>query len=51
VDITDITFLELTETEEGTVEARATISAYTFSTQPPTPVEGQQAANQKQQGK
>lgn len=51
VDISDITFLELTEAEQGTVEARATISAYTFSTQPLAPAGDQQAANQKQQGK
>ncbi|MGD9401052.1 MAG: type 4a pilus biogenesis protein PilO [bacterium] len=51
VDISDITFLELTEAEEGTVEARATVSAYTFSRQPQVPGEGQQAANQKQKGK
>jgi len=51
VDISDITFLELTETEQGTVEARATISAYTFSTQPLAPGGAEQAANQKQQGK
>jgi type IV pilus assembly protein PilO len=51
VDISDLTFLELSEGEEGTVEARATISAYTFSKQPLTPAEGQQAANTKQKGK
>lgn len=51
VDIADITFLELMETEEGTVEARATISAYTFSKQPLMPDANQQAANRKQQGK
>jgi type IV pilus assembly protein PilO len=51
VDVSDITFLELTEAEEGTVEARATISAYTFSRKPLTPEGGAQAANQKQQGK
>lgn len=51
VDISDVTFLELTEVEQGTVEARATISAYTFSKQPLMPGEDQQAANPKQQGK
>jgi type IV pilus assembly protein PilO len=51
VDISDIAFLELSESEEGTVEARATISAYTFSKQPLMPDAGQQAANQTQKGK
>jgi type IV pilus assembly protein PilO len=51
VDISDIAFLELTEAEGGTVEARATISAYTFSTQPMMPNAKQQAPNTKQQGK
>jgi type IV pilus assembly protein PilO len=51
VDISDITFLELSETEEGTVEARATVSAYTFSVQPLVPAEGTEAANQKKQEK
>lgn len=50
VDIFNIAFLGLAESEEGTVEARATISAYTFSPMPPVPVE-EQAANKTQQGK
>ncbi len=51
VDISDITFLELSEDEEGTVQARATISAYTFSAQPLPPGGGQQAANQEKKVK
>lgn len=50
VDIFNIAFLGLAESEEGTVEARATISAYTFSPMPPVPLE-EQAANKTQQGK
>ena len=50
VDIFNIAFLGLAESEEGTVEARATISAYTYSPMPPVPV-GEQAANKTQQGK
>jgi type IV pilus assembly protein PilO len=50
VDIFNIAFLGLAESEGGTVEARATISAYTLSTMPPPPAE-EQAANTKQQGK
>jgi type IV pilus assembly protein PilO len=51
VDISDITFLQLTEAEEGTVEARATISAYTFSKQAPGANQNKQGANKKQQSK
>jgi type IV pilus assembly protein PilO len=51
VDISDITFLELTESEEGTVEARATVSAYTFSKQPLATGEDGQAVNQTQKEK
>ncbi len=51
VDVSDITFLQLTKTEEGTVEARATISAYTFSEQPPAGAEGGRAGDKNQEGK
>lgn len=51
VDISDMTLLELAETEDGTVEARATVSAYTFSKKPQVPAEGEQAASQKQKEK
>ena len=51
VDISDITLLQLKETEEGTVEARFTVSAYTFSKQPPSNENEQKKGSKRPESK